>query len=107
MKLNSNMYGWIYEINKDCLFIKSANWTGKIEYRDVTDFADFDLKLMFNINEKINFKVIQVNEQEHTFLGSFKALHLQYSRNPFRFDLEETTKGFSTLSKMIIEEYSE
>lgn len=107
MKKNHNEYGWIYEIKSTGLSVKSGKWKGFISYKDITDFPNFELQNMFNINEKVHFKVLEVDEIKHRFVGSFKLLHLMYSKQKFKFELKETPSGFKNLLKSIIEEYHE
>ncbi|UUD37176.1 30S ribosomal protein s1 [Mycoplasmopsis californica] len=107
MEVNTNAYGWIYEIGNNFIKVKSGDWKGIIKYCDITDYSEINIGKIFSVNEKITFRVLEVKEAEKRFLASFKDLHMNFQKDFGSFELKETDNAFKNLLTSIIKEYDE
>ncbi|MDJ1645906.1 hypothetical protein QLQ80_02310 [Mycoplasma sp. M5725] len=106
MYIGQNIKVIIKKVNHNSLFVEYKHAKSIIEYDDILDYKNYNLKDIFSVNEIINVKVINIIDANN-FNASFKVLHHNFSKLQTKFFIKETPGGFNKLKRYITKEYNE
>lgn len=106
MYIGQNIKATIKKINNDSLQIEYKGAKCTLNYDDILDYQNYNLKDIFQINEPINVKIIAIFNNNN-FGASFKTLHSNFSKLQSRFLIKETLGGFNKLINSVVREYNE
>ncbi|QBF34963.1 RNA-binding protein [Mycoplasmopsis phocirhinis] len=99
------LFGKIIHISADNLTVlTNKKYIFTIPKNLVTDFEWKNLFCEFNLKDKINFYVEEINHENQTGIGNFKQNHPYFCKKPFNEELKETKHGFKTLKNSITKE---
>ncbi len=79
MYIGQNIKVTIKKVNHNSLFVEYKHHKNIIEYNEILDYQNYNLRDIFSVNEVINVKVIDIIEPNN-FTLSFKALHYNFSK---------------------------
>ena len=104
IKKDSVVFAYVLDIQKHFVtlsFAQYPDWLGVIHVSEVSDFYVRDLTQLIHIGDHIPVKVLEVNFNTKRIFLSYKNLNPRFLKNPFKFTIKQTKKGFKTLSKWI------
>ncbi|MBU4690189.1 RNA-binding protein [Mycoplasma sp. ES3157-GEN-MYC] len=96
------LFGKIIHICIDGLTVlTNKKYVFEIPKKNVTDWAWKNLFNEFKLRDNVNFIVEEIDNENKTGIGNFKANHSYFARSPFVEELKETKHGFKNLKKSI------
>ena len=90
-------------VSKTYLLVKLPNSEKVVVHiSNISDYYVPSLNNMFEINNHYDFEVI--DSKINNIKLSWKVLNPRFLKNPFKFEIIETEKGFQNLKKFVTKE---
>ena len=99
MNKKSIITGKIIKIQKNYLIVSiKKNLIVRVYISDISDYYVKNLNTLFKINQKYEFLVLDIKNDNKIKL-SWKLINPLFMKNPFSFKIEEVGNGFKKLIK--------
>lgn len=105
MEVGRVVTGTVEEVKKTHIILTFKNgFKGMCHVSEVSDYFVQNISSMFKVGERHQFKVINIDQENNRVKLSWKDIHPRFLRNPFDYDVEETTNGFKNLLEFTMKE---
>lgn len=100
MKKGDVVRGVVTKIKSTHFIVDLENeYHGIVHVSAVSDYFVSNLSLMFKVEGEYNFLILDVDNITKRVKLDWKSIHPRFQKNPFKYKIEETEKGFKNILK--------